>query len=76
MRHCLLCLLALVTTTTLGSKYYQAESDFYNKEEDFSSEESGPCLDCQIVGEVDEGLQVRKRSSRGRFNENTVLKSR
>ena len=76
MRHCLLCLLAVVTTTTFGSKYYQAESDYYNEEEYFSSEESGPCLDCQIVGEVDEGLQVRKRSSRGRFNENAVLKSR
>ena len=76
MRHCLLCLLALVTTTTLGSKYYQAESDYYNEEEDFSYEESGPCLDCHIVGEADEGLQVRKRSSRGRFNENAVLKSR
>ena len=75
MRCCLCLLLALLTTTALGSQYYQEEKGNYD-EEDFAYDEDEGCLDCQIEGNEEASLAVSKRSSGRRAAENAVLKPR
>ena len=73
MRSCL-CLLALFTTTALGSwQYYLEEESDSCDDEDFVFDEEG-CLHCQVEGNEEGSIAVNKRGRR--TGENSVLKPR
>ena len=74
MRSCLLCLLALFTTTALGSWQYHLEEESDScDDEDFVFDEEG-CLHCQVEGNEEARIAVSKRGRR--TGENSVLKPR
>merc|ERR1711971_273499 len=77
MRCCLCLILALLTTTALGSQYMKEEEkgNSYD-DEDFVYDEDEGCLDCQIEGNEEASLAVSKRSPGRRAGENAVLKPR
>ena len=77
MHSCLCLLLALLTTTALGSWQYhlEEESDSCDDEDFLFDEEEEGCLDCEI--EEKEESSIARVSKRGKsWGENTILKPR
>merc|ERR1712130_748541 len=77
MRSCLCLLLALLTTTALGSWQYhlEEESDSCDEEDFLFDEEEEGCLDREI--EEKEESSIARVSKRGKsWGENTILKPR